>query len=112
MAAIGAGSLLLLKTRADDTVLKEGGGVLQVEYGVGFWLALVLFLLGLGMNVYVLSQRGGEITNPEEPTSSGRGTGWLRAKCPICGKEYEHSPGAKPRTCGDVACIRELVKRG
>jgi len=54
---VGLITLLLLKSKIDNDVLKEGGGMLQVEYGVGFWLTLILFLSAIGMNAFLLSQR-------------------------------------------------------
>jgi len=37
-------------------VLKEGEGMLQVEYGIGFWFVLLLFLVAIGLNVFLFSQ--------------------------------------------------------
>jgi len=39
---------------------------------------------------------------------------WLKANCPICGKEYEYLSNYKPQTCGKFSCIQELKfgKRG
>jgi hypothetical protein len=48
--------LLLLKAKIDNEVLKEGEGVLRVEYGAGFWLILLLFLFAAGLNGFLFSQ--------------------------------------------------------
>ena len=37
---------------------------------------------------------------------------WVKSKCPICGKEYEHLIDYKPKTCGRFECLREVHKRG
>jgi hypothetical protein len=37
---------------------------------------------------------------------------WLRANCPICGKEYEYLPKYKPATCGKFDCLQKAVKQG
>ena len=55
-SALGLVFLLLLKAKIDNEVLKEGEGILRVEYGSGFWLAFVLFLCAIGLNVFLLSQ--------------------------------------------------------
>jgi len=51
--AVGLILLLLLKAKIDNDVLKEGEGILQVEYALGFWLLLVLFLCAIGLNAYL-----------------------------------------------------------
>ena len=55
MGVLGAAFLLLLKGKIDKDVLREGEGLLQVDYQFGFWLAFLLFLCALGMNVYFMS---------------------------------------------------------
>ncbi len=49
----GLGVLLLLwvKSSTDDAVLKQGG-IIQVNYDAGFWLAFLLFLGATGLNGY------------------------------------------------------------
>jgi len=37
---------------------------------------------------------------------------WLKANCPICGKEYEYTSIYKPSTCGKFSCLQEANKRG
>ena len=34
---------------------------------------------------------------------------WLKTRCPICGREYEHPEDYKPKTCGDYDCIRKQL---
>lgn len=50
---VGLILLLLLKAKIDNDVLKEGEGIVQVEYAFGFWLLLVLFLSAIGLNAYL-----------------------------------------------------------
>ncbi len=50
---VGLIFLLLLKAKIDNDVLKEGEGIIQVEYAFGFWLLLVLFLCAIGLNAYL-----------------------------------------------------------
>jgi hypothetical protein len=56
--AVGAVSLLLLKSRLNDQIVKQGQGMLQVNYESGFSLALILLIAGAAWNVYLFSQRG------------------------------------------------------
>jgi len=37
---------------------------------------------------------------------------WLKATCPICGKEYEHLSNYKPKTCGKFECLQKANKQG
>lgn len=30
---------------------------------------------------------------------------WLKARCPICGREYKHLEEYKPKTCGAFDCL-------
>ena len=49
--------LLLLKAELDNDILSEGQGILQLEYGIGFWLTFLLFLFAAGLNGFLFSQR-------------------------------------------------------
>lgn len=35
---------------------------------------------------------------------------WLKAICPICGKQYEYLSDYKPKTCGN--CLQKFQKGG
>jgi endogenous inhibitor of DNA gyrase (YacG/DUF329 family) len=37
---------------------------------------------------------------------------WLKATCPVCGKEYEYRSDFKPSTCGQFECLKEAFKKG
>jgi hypothetical protein len=45
----GAGGvicLFLLKSKLESNILKEGGGIIQIDFGAGFWIAVVAFVIG------------------------------------------------------------------
>jgi len=59
-AIIGAAGLILLlvlKIKLDSNILKEGQGMLQLKYGIGFWLTFLFFLFAAGLNAFLFSQR-------------------------------------------------------
>jgi hypothetical protein len=51
-SGIGAIILLFVKSGADSEVMKQGSGMIQVSYGIGFYLALLLFIANAGVNGY------------------------------------------------------------
>lgn len=51
----GAVFLLLLKNKIDKAVMKEGGGMISVNYEAGFWIAMVLFILTVGVSIHAIS---------------------------------------------------------
>lgn len=58
LASILSGSggflfLLIFKVRLDNEILRQSGGMLNVEYAFGFIAACLLFLAGAGLNGYV-----------------------------------------------------------
>lgn len=63
-AVTGVVSLFLLKSKTDGEVLSQGGGVLQVEYGLGFVLVCLLLLAAAGLNAMVYSQEGRSMPPP------------------------------------------------
>lgn len=50
---VGALSLVILKSRIDDQIAKQGGGMFQVNYEAGFIMALLLFLGATAWNAYM-----------------------------------------------------------
>ena len=48
-------TLLILKLKIDNEVLKEGEGIIQIGYAYGFWIILVMLLFGAMLNGYVFS---------------------------------------------------------
>jgi hypothetical protein len=64
---VGAVSLLIMKSRVDNEIMKHGEGMFQVSYGAGFVLALLLMIAGVAWNGYLLSQN----SKPAVPAPSG-----------------------------------------
>ncbi len=54
--AVSSVLLLMSKAKIDNEVLKEGRGLLQVEYGMGFWMSFLLFLSVTALNAYLFFQ--------------------------------------------------------
>jgi len=46
--------LLMLKSKIDDEIIKQGQGLILVSYGLGFWLAFFILVLTTVLNVYNL----------------------------------------------------------
>ncbi len=46
----GAFLLLLLKTKIDRDVFQDGQSITSAKYGLGFWLAFLLFVATVGLN--------------------------------------------------------------
>lgn len=63
----GAILVLLLKFKLDSDIQKETAGMLQLNYDVGFYLVLLLFIAVAGINAYSIMQYKGmtlsQITN-------------------------------------------------
>lgn len=67
VGGLGSVSLLCLKAKIDNEVLREGEGILRVEYGFGFWLILLLFLFAIGLNGFLFSKMKKEAPELIEP---------------------------------------------
>lgn len=52
--SIGVISLIILSIRLNNQILKEGGGLLQLDYRIGFYLTLFFFLSATVINIYSL----------------------------------------------------------
>jgi hypothetical protein len=61
VSGIGLILLLVLKSKLDSDILKQGGGMLQLEYSVGFWMAFILYLAAMVLNGFIFSQGKREI---------------------------------------------------
>jgi len=62
--------LLALKSKIQGDAVAKGGGILQVNYEVGFYAVVVLFLAAVALNIYVLMQ-GKSLPLPALGTSGG-----------------------------------------
>jgi len=58
--ATGSILLLIIKSKLDDEIIKQGQGLLLVTYGLGFWLAFFLFVSATVLNVYSVVQEKDE----------------------------------------------------
>lgn len=61
IAPAGAGTagfilLLMLKSKIDDEIVKQGQGLFLVSYGFGFWMAFLFFVSSALINIYSLVQ--------------------------------------------------------
>jgi hypothetical protein len=54
---IAAIFLLALKSKIDGDALNKGGGVLQVNYEIGFYAVVILLVAAMALNIFVLLQR-------------------------------------------------------
>jgi len=45
--------LLIFKIKTDNEILREGGGAIQVEYVIGFWLTFLAFVLAALFNGFI-----------------------------------------------------------
>lgn len=48
--------LLALKSKIDGDALSKSGGVIQVNYDIGYYAVVLLFLAAVGLNVFLLMQ--------------------------------------------------------
>jgi hypothetical protein len=44
--AAGVICLFMLKSKLEGDILKQGGGFIQIDFGAGFWIAVVAFVIG------------------------------------------------------------------
>jgi len=98
--AVGVVSLFLMKVRLDDQIVRQGQGMLQVNYETGYVLAIILLIAGVGWNAFLISQQKRDplISAPASP-SEQRPVTVDSAPCPYCGTET--SVGARfCRNCG------------
>ncbi|QER41756.1 hypothetical protein F1847_02940 [Thermodesulfobacterium sp. TA1] len=52
----GISLLLILKLKLDKNIMKETGGMLQLNSEIGFFLTALLFIFAIGVNIYSLIQ--------------------------------------------------------
>jgi hypothetical protein len=53
LGVVGIIILLIFKTKTDNEILREGGGAIQVEYVIGFWLTFLAFVLAALFNSFI-----------------------------------------------------------
>lgn len=63
--------LLLLKNRGDNEIMQEGKGLLEIDWELGFWLVLLLYLGGAILSAYAVAQskktEGATLPSPVPP---------------------------------------------
>lgn len=92
--ALASLSLLLMKSRMDDQILKQGRGMLQVNYETGFSFALVLLVSGVAWNAFLFSQRKRDpTTDLPRAQQSSEGSGDASREAPGSGEPLPF-PGA------------------
>lgn len=70
LAGAGGGVfLLLLKSKAENEIAREGMGILHVELEAGFWLTLVLFFVVALLNLFALVQHTPTAAQESTPES-------------------------------------------
>lgn len=67
----GVFALVRLKMKIDDDVLRQGSGLFQVDYRMGFWLLFAVFASAIAYNLYLLGSPPGLVvaTNSGYETS-------------------------------------------
>jgi hypothetical protein len=62
----------MLKTKLDGDVARQAGGILRVDYDVGFWASLLLYAAAAAVNAYLHFQGGtAQRSVPRFESSSG-----------------------------------------
>jgi hypothetical protein len=54
MGGLGAILLLALKSKIEGDAVSKSGGVVQVNYEVGFYVVVILFLGAMALNIFVV----------------------------------------------------------
>jgi len=83
--ASGVGIILLfmLKSKLNNDILRESENVLQVDYGVGFYLTLIFFFFAILVNIYSINAEEGMSL----PQIKGQDVGYKF--CSQCGAKIE-----------------------
>lgn len=68
--AVGFILLLMLKSKIDDVILKQGQGFILVNYGLGFWLAFLIYVSAILVNIYSLLTEKDEQQSANLPQSN------------------------------------------
>ena len=65
LAALGVILLVALKSKLDGDALRQGGGVIQVSYGAGYYLCLAFLLSAVGTSIYsLIAGKGDRMASP------------------------------------------------
>ena len=96
LAALGVILLAALKSKLDGDALRQGGGVIQVSYGAGYFLCLVFLLTAVGTTIYsLMSGKGIQRASPLSAvdtkfcTQCGTQNAASNLFCKKCGLKFE-----------------------
>ena len=65
LAALGVILLAALKSKLDGDALRQGGEIIQVSYGTGYYLCLAFLLSAVGTSIYSLvAGKGNRLASP------------------------------------------------
>ena len=67
----GAIALFLIKTEIDGTIPAQAAAFIEVKYEIGFWAALILFVVAAVTGLLRLFMRGGPTAPPPAPAGAG-----------------------------------------
>jgi len=88
---VAAVCLLILRSRLDDQIQKQGMGMVTTSYETGFTLAILLLVAGAGWNIYLFLQNK-KMSTANAPNSGNAGPGpgpmvsGTAPPCANCGK--------------------------
>ncbi|MBF0558858.1 MAG: zinc ribbon domain-containing protein [Nitrospirae bacterium] len=82
---VGVILLFLMKSKIDKDVLRQTGGVVHLDYGLGYYLALLLFIAAIAVSVYSIMQEKNIPVSPINNKSTGP------KFCVQCGAKAESS---------------------
>lgn len=80
---VAAALLLMLKSKLDKDIFREAGGVLQLDYDIGFYLTLILSVCAVAINAYMMVQE----KTPPQPNTTIQKTDYKF--CSSCGTKTE-----------------------
>jgi hypothetical protein len=72
----GAIALFLIKVEIDGTIPAQAAAFIEVKYEIGFWAALILFVVAAVTGLLRLFMRGGPTVPPPAPAGAGTASGF------------------------------------
>ncbi len=96
LAALGVILLVALKSKLDGDALRQGGGVIQVSYGAGYYLCLAFLLSAVGTSIYsLMAGKGDRMASPLTTgdtkfcTQCGTQNAAANLFCKQCGSKFD-----------------------
>jgi hypothetical protein len=116
--------LLLLKSKLDSDVLRQGQGMLRLEYGAGFWLAFLFYVSAAAVNGFLFARSKKEVAEvpiPKEriaPASPVACCPRCQAEvkdgmrfCQICGFKLIEEPKIEPKPVEEKRVAAVLCRK-